>query len=56
MPTRSPSNFGRHTEDARIQNLARRLIDPTIAANDGGAIQCRERLGGLLRSYQREAA
>jgi putative transposase len=38
------------------QGIGNRLIEPTIAANGGGTIQCRERLGGLLRFYHREAA
>ncbi len=40
------------------QGLGNQLIEaPTNAANDNGsAIQCRERLGGLLRSYHRAAA
>ena len=38
------------------QGLGGKLIAPTIAANGHGPIQCRVRLGGLLRSYHREAA
>jgi hypothetical protein len=39
------------------QGIGNRLIDGrTVAANDDGPVQCRERLGGLLRYYHREAA
>jgi transposase InsO family protein len=39
------------------QGTGNRLIDGrTLAANDDGQVQCRERLGGLLRYYHREAA
>jgi transposase InsO family protein len=38
------------------QGLGNRLIEPTSAANGDGPILCRERLGGLLRFYHREAA
>ena len=38
------------------QGRGNRLIEPTMAANAVGPIQCRERLGGLLRFYHREAA
>ena len=39
------------------QGLGNRLIEVDgMAANTDGQIQCRERLGGLLRYYRREAA
>ena len=51
------AQYVRHYNTERNhQGLVNRLIEPTIAANDGGPIQCRERLGDLLRFYHREAA
>lgn len=52
------AQYVRHYNTERNhQGIGNRLIEPTIAANDGGgAIECRERLGGLLRFYHREAA
>src|SRR5690606_4077243 len=45
-----------HTE-RHHQGLAGRLIEPDSTANRrDGPITCRERLGGLLRYYYREAA
>lgn len=44
-----------HTERAH-QGIGNRLIEPTVAANGNGPIRCRERLGGLLRFYYRNAA
>ena len=39
------------------QGLGNRLLNGLQpAANDCGSIQCRSRLGGLLRFYHREAA
>ena len=39
------------------QRLDNKLIDSTArVANDDGEVQCRERLGGLLKYYHREAA
>jgi transposase InsO family protein len=38
------------------QGLGNRLIDDTrLSANDDGAVVCRERLGGLLKYYYRQA-
>ena len=38
------------------QGLGNELIDRAVVANDnGGEVQCRERLGGLLKSYERRA-
>jgi putative transposase len=51
------AQYVRHYNTERNhQGIGNRLIEPTIATNDGGTIQCRERLGGLLRFYHREAA
>jgi hypothetical protein len=45
-----------HVERNR-QGLENRLIDePAMAANDDGDVLCRERLGGLLKYYHRQAA
>ena len=39
------------------QGIGNRLVEPApCAANGDGPIECRERLGGLLRYYHREAA
>jgi len=38
------------------QSVGNGLLEPTTAANGSGPIQCRERVGGLLRFYHREAA
>ena len=45
-------------EERNHQGLGNRLIGPrgTVVANDDGEVQCRERLGGLLRYYHRDAA
>ena len=55
---RAVVEFCRHYHRERNhQGLGNRLIDGgLLAANDDGAIQCRRRLGGLLRYYHREAA
>ena len=45
-----------HTE-RNHQSLASRIIEPGVeVGRPEGAIQCRERLGGMLRYYYREAA
>jgi hypothetical protein len=39
------------------QGLGNKLLTPPPAnGNAGGSIQCRERLGGILNHYYREAA
>ena len=38
------------------QGVGNRLLLPEVAANGDGPIQCRQRLGGLLSYYTREAA
>jgi len=50
--------FIRHYHEERpYQGLGNRLIEPAAAANgDAGRIGCRERLGGVLRFYHRDAA
>ena len=37
------------------QGLENKIIEPEFSSGEGG-IQCRQRLGGLLRFYHREAA
>ena len=44
-----------HRERNR-QGLENRIIEPEFGATDEGEVNCRERLGGLLRYYRREAA
>jgi putative transposase len=55
---RSVTAFARHYHEERNhQGLGNRLINPrTTVANDDGDVRCRERLGGLLRYYHRDAA
>jgi hypothetical protein len=59
--------FGRHTilteflihyhSERNHQGLGNKLLTPQPAnSNAGGSIQCRERLGGILNHYYREAA
>jgi len=49
--------FIRHYHEERPhQGLGNRLIESAVAANDVGPVRCRERLGGLLRLYHRDAA
>jgi hypothetical protein len=43
-------------EERPHQGLGDRLIAPTSTRIGRGPVQCRERLGGLLKSYYREAA
>ena len=38
------------------QGLETRIIAPEFGSAEGGEVNCRERLGGLLRYYHREAA
>ena len=38
------------------QGLGNRIIDPDSGSGGEGEVQCRERLGGLLRYYYRDAA
>jgi len=44
-------------EERNHQGLGNRLIEPDIRiGEDAGSIQCRERIGGLLKYYYRDAA
>ena len=45
-----------HGHERPHQGVGNRLLLPEVAANGDGPIQCRQRLGGLLRYYTREAA
>ncbi|MEX1368253.1 MAG: integrase core domain-containing protein [Nannocystaceae bacterium] len=38
------------------QGLGNRVIEPGVAASGVGPVRCKERLGGLLKFYHREAA
>ena len=49
--------FMHHDHEERPhQGLSNKLIAPTTTVIGTGPIECRERLGGLLRFYYREAA
>jgi len=51
------TEYARHYQHERPhQGVGNRLLEPQVAANGVGPIQCQERLGGLLRFYCREAA
>jgi transposase InsO family protein len=43
-------------EERPHQGLDNQLISPATPASGTGPIRCRERLGGLLKFYDREAA
>ena len=46
-----------HHGERNHQGLDNELLTPLPAnSNAGGSIQCRERLGGILKYYYREAA
>lgn len=45
-----------YNEEWPHQGLGSRLLESAVAANDDGPIECRERLGGLLKFYHRDAA
>ena len=38
------------------QGLENRIIEPDFSSGGEGEVQCRQRLGGLLRYYYRDAA
>jgi putative transposase len=38
------------------QGLGNKIIEADFEADGGGVVKCRERLGGLLRYYHRDAA
>ena len=37
------------------QGLENKIVEPDFDSNGQGAVQCRKRLGGLLRYYHRDA-
>jgi putative transposase len=55
---RALKNFAAHYHQERNhQGLENRMIDPDDEVGQGtGEVQCRERLGGMLRYYYRDAA
>ena len=54
---RSLREFSHHYHGERNhQGLGNKLIDSQPNAWNGSAVECRERLGGLLRYYYRAAA
>ena len=55
---RAIENFVAHYHEERNhQGLGNELIDPSMLDPGGdGPVNCRKRLGGLLRFYHREAA
>ena len=54
---RAVDQFSKHYHRERNhQGLENKIIDPDLVSEGGGEVQCRERLGGLLRYYDREAA
>jgi transposase InsO family protein len=48
--------MGHYHEERPHQGLGNELIAPTTPVIETGPINCRERLGGLLKFYYREAA
>jgi len=49
--------FSHHYHEERPhQGLGNRLITPTAPMHLEGPVKCRERLGGVLKFYHREAA
>ena len=40
----------------RITKLQNTIIEPELGSTEEGQVNCRERLGGLLRYYHRDAA
>ncbi len=48
---------GHYNLECNHQELENELIEKTShPANEGGAVECRERLGGILKHYYRRAA
>ncbi|MBL4684527.1 MAG: transposase [Nannocystaceae bacterium] len=51
------TEYAKHYHHERPhQGVGNRLLLPEAAANGAGAMQCHQRLGGLLSYYTREAA
>ncbi|MEK7954222.1 integrase core domain-containing protein [Luteolibacter soli] len=54
---RAVEEFCSHYHDERNhQGLENKLIEASFVPGGAGELNCRERLGGLLRYYHREAA
>jgi putative transposase len=54
---RAVAQFCEHYHRERNhQGLENKIIEPTFGLNRAGEVNCRERLGGLLRYYYRDAA
>ena len=54
---RAVDQFCQHYHRERNhQGLENRIIEPEFGSEVEGKMNCRERLGGLLRYYHREAA
>jgi putative transposase len=43
-------------EERNHQGLDDKIIEASFSTGEAGELKCRERLGGLLRYYHREAA
>jgi transposase InsO family protein len=57
VPRASLKDFTDHYHRERPhQGLGNRLIDPLSQGVGAGPVRCRERLGGTLRFYYRDAA
>jgi len=51
------SNLGHYHGERNHQGLDNKIIAPSVEVGQSGVgIQCRERLGGMLRYYYRDAA
>jgi putative transposase len=54
---RASAQFCEHYHGERNhQGLGNKIIEPDFSSDGKGEVQCRERLGGLLRYYYRDAA
>jgi putative transposase len=54
---RAVAQFCEHYHrETNHQGLENKIIEPTFGLNRAGEVNCRERLGGLLRYYYRDAA
>ena len=54
---RAVAQFCEHYHRERNhQGLENNIIDPDFGSVEAGEVNCRERLGGLLRYYYRDAA
>jgi hypothetical protein len=54
---RAAAQFCEHYHQERNhQGLGNKIIDPDFSSDGEGEVKCRQRLGGLLRYYYRDAA